>query len=145
MNKAHLTAIARTKLSAPCRYLKEKGLLIGSLLDYGCGRGVCADILGATKYDMFYFPDITFMAKQYDTIYCNFVLNVVNDPIDREHILEYIRTVLKEGGKAYITVRRDMKRLKGWTSKGTWQGFIELDLPVVYEKKGKFIIYELTK
>ena len=150
MNKSHLTAISRKELSAPSRYLKEKGLLVGKLLDYGCGKGKDADILGATKYDPHFFPDMDALYSnldtiQFDTIYCNFVFNVVEDAAERIVVLKNLCNHLKSGGTCYITVRRDKKKLKGKTSKGTWQGYIEFDLPVVYEKKGNFIIYKLTK
>ena len=34
------TAIKRSKLSAPLRILLKENLIIGSVLDYGCGRGM---------------------------------------------------------------------------------------------------------
>lgn len=150
MNKSHLTAISRKELSAPSRYLKENGLLVGKLLDYGCGKGKDADILGATKFDPHFFPDMDALYSnldtiQFDTIYCNFVFNVVEDAAERLVVFHNLCNHLKSGGTCYITVRRDKKKLKGKTSKGTWQGYIEFDLPVVYEKKGNFIIYKLTK
>ena len=145
-NKAHLTAIKRKKISAPCKYLKEQGLILGAVLDYGCGRGLDADLLGASKYDPYFFPEYTVLhGNHYDTIYSNFVLNVIPYKVLRDCVLSNIRCCLKEDGVAYITVRRDVKKLNGYTNKGTWQGLIELDLPVVYEKKNHFIIYKLTK
>jgi len=150
MNKSHLTAITRKELSAPSRYLKEKGLLVGKLLDYGCGKGKDADILGATKYDPYFFPSVEGIYSngeiiKFDTVYCNFVFNVVEDEMERLRVCSHLCNHLKSEGTCYITVRRDKKKLKGKTSKGTWQGYIEFDLPVVYEKKGNFIIYKLTK
>ena len=70
MNKSHLTAISRRELSAPSRYLKEHELLVGKLLDYGCGKGKDADILGATKFDPHFFPDMDALYSNLDTIQC---------------------------------------------------------------------------
>ena len=68
-NKSHLTAIKRTKLSVPIRGLDLKGKRV---LDYGCGRGSDADLLGADKYDPYYFPERP--TGKYDVILCTYVL-----------------------------------------------------------------------
>ena len=39
ISASKLTAITRNKLSIPILYLHKKGLLNGSILDYGCGKG----------------------------------------------------------------------------------------------------------
>jgi hypothetical protein len=45
---------------------------------------------------------------------------------------------------AYITVRNDRKGLKGKTSKGTWQGLVTLNLPIVRKTSG-YITYFISK
>jgi len=140
-NKAHLTAIIRKKISKPAEYLLQKNLLDGRILDYGCGRGFDADSLGADKYDPHYFP--TPPQGKYNLIYCNYVLNVIADPEERLKVIENIRSLLSSGGVAYISVRNDREKLNGNTKRGTWQGYVELDLPV--EKKcANYVMYRLT-
>ena len=140
MNKSHLTAITRKKVSTPMRYLKEQGRLHGKKLDYGCGRGFDADFFRMDKYDPYWQPIMP--TGEYDVITCNYVLNVL--PIEKENeVIEDIKSRLKPGGKAYISVRRDVK-VDGFTKRGTYQRNVELDLPVV-KKNGTFCLYELTR
>ena len=148
MNLSHKTAIKRKGLSAPTEWLRSEGLIKGRILDYGCGRGSDAILLLNTfplieRYDPYYFPFTP--KRKYDTIICNYVLNVIPDVYDRLEVLKGLRGLIKKGGVIYISVRRDKKNLKGYTRSGTWQGLVELDLPVVYEKRGSYIIYRLGK
>jgi hypothetical protein len=126
----HKTAIRRNKLSKPMEYLLTKGLLIGRVLDYGCGHGEDADHIGADKYDPHWFPKKP--VGLYDTITCHYVLNVVPEASD---ILKDIRSLLIPGGKAYVTVRRDLTR------DTNTQRIVRLDLPVLVEKKGAFCMF----
>jgi hypothetical protein len=135
-DEAHKTAIARTKLSAPARFLEDEGLLVGSCLDFGCGHGVDAEILGIAKWDPHFHPQITERhARQFDTIMCNYVLNVVTEE-EAAGVLHAIEDWLKPGGHAYIAVRRDMKSADPFR-----QRLVELSLPVLTENAG-FCIYE---
>jgi cyclopropane fatty-acyl-phospholipid synthase-like methyltransferase len=131
------TAIKRTTASSPAKYLNDKGLLVGDKLDFGCGYGKDAEVYKMDKYDLTHHP--IFPKKKYDTITAQYVLNVETKDKEQE-ILNQIKSLLKKGGKAYITVRRDLKQ-EGLTSKGTYQRNVILNLPVVYEKKGSFCIY----
>lgn len=145
-NKSHLTAIKRKSSSLPCKYLFGERKLLPWLsehvLDYGCGRGFDADFFGVRKYDPHYFP--TRPEGSFNFIYCNYVLNVIEDPMERAKVLEDISSLLNTNGVAYISVRNDRAQLNGITGKGTWQGYIELDLPV--EKKcAGYVMYRLTK
>lgn len=45
INHPYLTAIKRTDLSVPTRYLLQHNLLKGRILDYGCGFGYDTDEL----------------------------------------------------------------------------------------------------
>jgi ATP adenylyltransferase len=139
--KEHLTAIARKKLSTPVKFLNSMGLLTGRTLDFGCGRGFDSAFLGHESYDPYYQP--IFPTGEFNTIYCVYVLNVIENPNDRKSVIESIRRLLKPSGKGYIAVRNDKEALKGQTSKGTWQGHIELDLPIVTANRN-FVIYEVT-
>ena len=142
MSKAHLTAIARTTASQPMKRLYELGRLYGRALDYGCGRGYDADEFGMDRYDPHYQP--VKPEGLFATITCNYVLNVIESHEARMTVLRDIQARLVPGGKAYITVRADKKALIGTTSKGTWQGYITLDLPVVTKRAG-FVTYELDE
>ena len=138
--KSHLTAITRTKVNAPMKWLHENGLLPrGKMLDYGCGKGFSADQLGMDKYDPFYYPDEP--NEQYDVITCNYVLNVLEE-IDQIWVLKNITNHLKPNGVAYIAVRKDVK-VDGYTKKGTYQCDVNLNLPKVHHKSNRFTIYEL--
>lgn len=141
---SHRTAISRKTLSAPMRYLIEKGhIRFGEnkrILDFGCGRGQDADRLQIDRYDPYYFPDLP--REKPDIIVCHYVLNTL--PKCHEHaVLNHIRSLLKPYGVAYITVRRNVKK-PGYTSKGTYQRNVVLDLPVVVENSD-YCIYELRK
>lgn len=125
MNTSKKTAIHRKAPSVPMRWLSSQGMLRGTMLDYGCGHGIDADTFGMDKYDLNWFP--TKPDREYDTITCNYVLNVIQSPIDRLAVLVSILARLKKSGTAYITVRADKKKLKGVTSTGTWQEDIHLD------------------
>lgn len=116
MNKqnlnSHLTAINRSKLSYPTRILLKKNRLNGSILDFGCGFGKDVSDLQSKGYeicgfDPYYFPD--YPKKKFDTIICHYVLNVVERE-EQAKILFKISNLLKTGGKAYFTVRRDIKK-----------------------------------
>jgi 2-polyprenyl-3-methyl-5-hydroxy-6-metoxy-1,4-benzoquinol methylase len=142
--KSASTAISRKDWSLPAKWLNENYLITlrldGDVLDYGCGRGIDADALHADKYDPYWFPNKP--SKKYDVVYSIYVLNVLK-PEHVQQVIEDIKSYLKPGGKAYLAVRRDIKK-EGITSKGTQQWNVVLDLPVVVEKKNKFCIYKLT-
>lgn len=135
---SHKTAITRNKPSVPTRYLTEKGLLTGEVLDYGCGKGKDAESYGFSKYDPYYAPEMP--TGKFDNIVCNYVLNVI-DESEAAQVLANIKSLLKVGGVAYITVRRDIKK-EGVTSRGTYQRTVHLDLPIVKETSS-YCIYKL--
>lgn len=111
VNNPHLTAIERTTMSFPTRWLKQNNLLIGEILDFGCGFGFDTDELKAqgydiTGYDNYYRPN--YPEKRFDTIICNYVLNVL-EPNEQAEVLMSVSELLKPTGKAYFAVRRDLK------------------------------------
>ena len=148
MNKAHLTAISRKKLSAPMAWLEKEGIFDGipthPRLDYGCGKGYDADVLNMQKYDPFYFKCDDFRAGEFDIITCNFVLNVIESAEERQRVLDQIEHWLAPGMTAYITIRADKDKLKGYTKKGTWQGYVPPNLPLFHKGHG-YEMYAMKK
>jgi len=134
----HKTAIARTRLSAPARLLSEAGLLVGNVLDFGCGHGTDAEILDICKYDPHFFPAEP-PWHRWDTVMCNYVLNVVSPRMAAGIIWEVETHLLRAGGRAYFAVRRDMKN-----ADKNRQRLVKLSLPVLHEEAG-FCIYETWK
>ena len=136
------TAIGRKALSKPARWLGANGRLCGRLLDYGCGRGGDAERLDCASYDPHFRPDCP--RGPFETIICNYVLNVIEDYAIRRTVLRDVSDLLADDGVAYFAVRTNKKDLRGLTRIGTWQGLILLDLPVVY-KDSDTTIYEMRK
>ena len=141
-NKSYLTAIVRKKPSLPMRYLHDHGLLYGDVLDYGCGRGFDCDYFNIRGYDPYFRADYPY--TKFDTITCNYVLNVVEQK-DQEKIIQNIKSLLKQNGIAYFTVRRDNFK-EGFNLKGTYQTMVYLDPPFeLLKKTNTYAIYKLTK
>lgn len=121
-NSPGATAISRNKLSTPLQYLVDNLLIIHPALDYGSGRGQNADELKMDKFDLIHHPKKP--SKKYKTITCNYVLNVIEDADVRAFVIDDIKKMLLPGGKAYISVRNDVKSLVGHTVKGTYQTLV---------------------
>jgi len=138
----HLTAITRKKPSAPMQMLAGSYQLSGRILDYGCGKGFDADHFGIERFDPHFFPVMP--EGLFDTIVCNYVLNVIESPETRAVVLRDIVSKLTDNGMAYITVRNDVKDLNGRTKRGTWQGLIKLTLPVM-RTCADYVTYFLTR
>jgi ATP adenylyltransferase len=107
-DKSHKTAISRKTLPLPTRWLLGRGLLKGVILDYGCGK--CFELNNlffvSDGYDPHYRKD-GIEHSSYDTIICNFVLNVIESPAARQGVIDDIQYLLAPGGVAYISVRND--------------------------------------
>lgn len=111
INNPHLTAIERTSMSFPTRWLKQNNLLKGEILDFGCGFGIDSEQLKEhgfeiVGYDNYYRPE--YPEKRFETIICNYVLNVL-EPNEQAEVLMSVSELLKPTGKAYFAVRRDLK------------------------------------
>ena len=143
-DKLHLTAIGRTKLSAPMSWLLNHGWLNLTFrsLDYGCGRGFDALFLKWSKYDPHYFPHTMLVPNYWQQITCNFVLNVMPEA-EGVKVLKKIQSLLSWDGLAFITVRCDVKQ-EGLTSKGTYQRNPILNLKEIHKTSG-YRIYILDK
>jgi diadenosine tetraphosphate (Ap4A) HIT family hydrolase len=108
----HLTVKERNRESFPTRFLFENNLLKGKILDFGCGLGEDVKFLlekgfETTAYDKHYFPD--YPQEKYDIILCHYVLNVLL-PEEQTTVLMEISQLIQEGGRAFFTVRRDVKK-----------------------------------
>jgi ATP adenylyltransferase len=109
---SHLTVKERKWPSYPTKQLLSMGLIQGKVLDFGCGTGVDVTFLreqghDVTAYDPHYAPE--YPTGKFDTILCHYVLNVLL-PEEQVQVLMAVSELLKPGGKAYFTVRRDIKR-----------------------------------
>ena len=129
---SHLTAKERTAVSFPTRWLFEKGVLNGAVLDFGCGHSKDVEFLlgngiKAQGYDKHYQPD--FPKEKFDTVICNYVLNVLL-PEEQTEVLMRVSELLKPKGRAYFTVRRDIKfegfRIHKLYQKPTYQCNVKL-------------------
>lgn len=111
INHPYLTAIKRTALSVPTRYLLKYNLLKGRILDYGCGFGYDTDELKRRGYDIIGY-DYYYRAEspngKFDTIICIYVLNVL-EPYEQAKVMMNVSNLLSPNGTAYFAVRRDIK------------------------------------
>lgn len=110
-------------------------------MDYGCGRGQDADALGMPGYDPNHRPEVP--TAQYDTIICNYVLNVIETPGKRYDVIMHILSLLKEGGVAYVSVRNDSFK-EGYTSRGTWQGKVSVPHGTLMKTCSGYRMYAVT-
>jgi ATP adenylyltransferase len=135
---SHLTAKERESISFPSKWLMERGLLKGNVLDFGCGLGKDVEVLKGlridiTGYDPYYFPE--YPKGGYDTIICNYVLNVIDKREQFEAIVK-ISKLLRSNGHCYFTVRRDIKksgfRIHQVHKKPTFQTNVKLPFPSLF-------------
>ncbi len=138
---SHLTAKERDSLSFPAKYLLNKNLLIGDVLDFGCGFGKDVELLktksiNITGYDKHYFPK--YPAKKFDTIICFYVLNVLL-PEEQATVLMELSQLVKPSGKVYIAVRRDLQfegfRTHKLHQKKTYQCNVVLNFKSVFKNE----------
>lgn len=108
---SHLTAKEREYLSFPAKIIFNKNLLIGDVLDFGCGFGNDVKLLKSKGiniegYDKHYFPK--YPTQRFDSIICFYVLNVLL-PEEQAAVLMELSQLIKPTGKVYIAVRRDLQ------------------------------------
>ena len=111
INHPYLTAIRRTELSVPVRYLLRHNLLKGRILDFGCGFGYDTDELKRRGYDITgydYYYRTEYPEGKFDTIFCVYVLNVL-EPYAQAEVMMNVSNLLSPKGTAYFAVRRDLK------------------------------------
>jgi len=143
------TARLRTVISVPMQaiqgYIFDQGYRNLVTLDYGSGRGSDADFLEMDKFDPNWFGDSIISrehrdtSRGYDIITNIYVLNVIQEPKERDQVIQKIRDLLSPDGKAFIAVRDDVKE------DTSTQYRVYLDLPLVIDAKGRYRIYEVEK
>lgn len=124
----HRTAIARKGPSVPLRFYQEHGLLEGEVLDYGGGQ----DVHDFARWDPHYAPDPAPLLKRYDTVMCNYVLNVTPIESLRSQVLSALRGLLKDGGRCLVSCWQKQKEdvqtsssfQSGWDA-ARWQEFFK--------------------
>ena len=154
MSNSYKTAIHRTTPSAPLRWLDSQRVFdsIDSILDFGCGHG--RDVLYLREagkmvhgYDKYIKPWRTKSFLKYDIVLCTYVLNTIPDEIERQEIIQECRNYLVDNGRLLVTIRADKKVLQGYTTKGTWQGYVgewcqNLGLKLLHKTSGWEIYHE---
>ena len=146
--------MARIVPSKPARAAVNAGLVVGRVLDYGCGRGRDVTLFADRKeVDMVtgYDPGHEEWAwppnGKYDFVQCGFVLNVIERPSERVQVLRTIKGHLTPDGRAMVSVRSPediAKHAPGEvfgdgvkTGKGTFQrGFTRDELVTLARRAG---------
>ena len=108
-SSSHLTGNEIDALSLPAKILLNRNLLIGDVLDFGCGFGKDVELLNEQGvniigYDKQQLP--TYPQKKFDTIICFYLLNAL-PPEEQSAVLMKLSQLIKPTGKVYISVRRD--------------------------------------
>lgn len=138
---SHLTAKERQTLSFPARLLLNKRLLVGDVLDFGCGFGKDVELLKAkglniTGYDKHYFPN--YPKNKFDTIICFYVMNVLMQE-EQATVLMQLSRLVKPTGKVFFAVRRDV-RFEGFRThkihqKHTYQCNVKLAYKSIFKNE----------
>lgn len=152
MTNSYKTAISRKFLSAPMSWLYKHFVFENPRLDYGCGKGTDADIIGMDKYDPHFFPQITrskLARYKYNIITCIYVLNTIPDSFARMQVITNVKKLLRQYGTAYFAIRAENQCPNSYTKIGTWQGYhIEelefLNAERIYQDK-RFEIWKLKR
>ena len=134
-------AVKRTKPSHAASVLVDRHLVVGRVLDFGCGRGYDADEFDWDAYDPYYRP-----AKPvgpYDTLVCTHVLNALSRN-NRAKVIKEMRELLADEGIAYLSVRRDLPRYGKLGIHHSLQNYVVLILPSIFVDD-KLEIYKMTK
>jgi hypothetical protein len=119
----------RVALSKTARVLIERKLVRGRVLDYGCGKGFDADDQGWEAYDPYYRS--VEPTALYGTIIVNHVANILTRD-SRAKLLERVTALLAEGGKAYVSVARNIPESGKHGSRHRIHNYVVLTLPSVY-------------
>ena len=122
-------AIRRGTVSKTARFLDERRLLRGRVLDYGCGFGFDADHFGWEAYDPHYrqkVPDGLF-----DTVVCNHVANMLTRD-SRQELFRALQALLAPQGKAYVSVSRRIPKAGKLALRKRIQNYVVLTLPSLY-------------
>jgi hypothetical protein len=144
------TAIHRTRVSAPLRWLLDNGLIVGSTCNWGEGYAYQDTIaMNGEAYDpnSKYLDRRVMPTRRFDTIYCGYVLNTLTAP-EALDVMITVRNHLHVGGTAYFAVRTD--KIAGTpfedgviTKRGTFQCSYKPYLPKlnVIHRTGHYAIF----
>ena len=132
-------AIRRETVSRTARFLDEHRLLLGRVLDYGCGFGFDADHFGWEAYDPHYRQKLP--EGQFDTIVCNHVANMLTRG-SRRGLFRVIQALLAPQGKAYVSVSRKVPREGKIALRKRIQNYVVLTLPSLF-RDDELEIYRL--
>ena len=129
------TAIKRDKLPLPSRIALERELIRGIVLNFGAGKDKLTSVeanknksvVACINYDINSNDTSTFSNYVFDTVMCNYVLNVL-PPQERSEMIQNMKKCGNKGAKFLIAVRTDFPRKK-WkkykdgyiTGSGTFQ------------------------
>lgn len=124
------TAIKSTRPSAPTLLAHSKGMIQSTVLDWGCGKGRDSQWLRSMgyetiSYDPFYKPEPNPRQIDFDnirTILLNYVLNVIESPLERQKLLEEIRCFARQGTYCIISVRKE-NEIKSEALRQEWQAY----------------------
>jgi SAM-dependent methyltransferase len=122
-------AIRRETVSKTARFLEERRLLRGRVLDYGCGFGFDADHYGWEAYDHHYRQKLP--EGVFDTIVCNHVANMLTRE-SRQCLFHSIQALLAPQGKAYVSVSRKIPRAGKIAMRKRIQNYVVLTLPSLF-------------
>jgi hypothetical protein len=132
------TAISRTKTSLPVQFWKKCGLLVGDVLDYGCGK----DVHPYAKFDPYHLPQYDLLLSCWDTVMCNYVLCVQPDDAHIFDVLLVVRGLLREDGRALFAVRNDLHQdhssprgVQRYKPREEWQGMVQMIFPNTRSEK----------
>lgn len=146
------TAMTRDSASAPIAHYKANGLLTGEVLDFGSGM----DKHEFTKYDPYYQFTPRVLQRKYDTITCNYVLNVQAHVGARMNTLLAVRALLNQNGKALFAVMtsgdnggdeklvRSSKGFQVYFSRESWEAEIKTVFTYVKRVKAPFVAWECS-
>jgi hypothetical protein len=122
-------AIRRETVSRTARFLEEHRLLLGRVLDYGCGFGFDADHFGWEAFDPQYRQKPP--KGVFDTVVCNHVANMLTMQSRRE-LFQSIRGLLAPRGRAYLSVSRKIPKAGKIAMRKRIQNYVVLTLPSLY-------------
>lgn len=164
---SHPTAITRTKISAPTKWLIDNNKIYGHVLHWGEGKAYVDTqaMLDHVRSQGLYYsveaydpysndPRVCVFPRYFipDTIVCNYVLNVL-EPKDRMRMIDDMRFTIPKTGIIYVAVRSD--KIAGTphkdgviTKRGTFQkSFKQADLEArgfeVIHNGGHFLIGQM--
>jgi SAM-dependent methyltransferase len=134
-------AIRRQTVSRTAQLLKDRNLLRGRILDYGCGFGFDADHFGWEAFDPHYRP--TTLEGLFDTVVCNHVANMLTRA-SRHKLFETIVTLLAPQGIAYLSVSRKIPTAGKLGIRKRIQNHVVLTLPSIV-RDDELEVYRLER